>query len=138
LRTRLRRIDVPDKTKPEKIVVGTINWNNTSQSFDVSHSAQFGIATAGENAGFTISTTLSLANGTRLGPVEVPIVQSGGDEGGTVTLRPTSVPYDREAGAFSGSVDVTATSQLLGPNGESIGGASTSTTRGIIVGGDER
>src|SRR4030095_5218935 len=32
-RTRLRRIDVPDKTKPEKIVVGTIGWNNGSQSF---------------------------------------------------------------------------------------------------------
>src|SRR5262245_35502536 len=50
----------PQRDKPEKISIDNLTWNSSAQVFLVEHSAQFGLATGGERAEFTIHTTLAI------------------------------------------------------------------------------
>lgn len=62
----------PTTEEPRRIKCGPIKWNGTE--FELELAAQFGMATAGENSGFTVATTLEVEEST----------------GGVVTL-PTAV-----------------------------------------------
>lgn len=131
----------PDNTKPERIVVGTINWNNATQSFDVPISLQASLAERASNGGYVITTVMHVtdhATGATLadlGPQRDPVVlaSTGAQRGSDmVPLVPQSIPWDRNGGTFTGAVDLTATTDLIRPDGKRVA-ADINTSEGIFV-----
>jgi hypothetical protein len=117
----------PDNTKPEKIVVGTINWNNTSQSFDVPISLQASLAERAARDGYVITTVMHVADATTgaaladLGPQTDPVVLAGMAPqrgSGMVPLVPQMIPWDRNGGTFEGDVVVSGVTALVRPDGK--------------------
>ncbi len=98
--------------KPEKGKVGTPAWITGSDLFSVPISVKFGVATAGENAGFTIVTSLTVTIPSKtipLPPVVTPVQKVPNvapDTDGMVPIVPPQVPWDRDGGTYSGPVDL--------------------------------
>lgn len=113
----------PPREKPEKLSIDGLTWNSTAQGFLVELSALFGIATAGEGAGFSLSTLVVIFNldGNPidvLGPQVNPVVLLDGRTGDGehfVSLVPQFVPCGSCA-----EID----DEVLNPDDETIATAS--------------
>ncbi len=110
----------PAPEKAEKLSIDTVTWDEGGQEFKVALSCKFGMATAGEHAGFTTSTSLELgpeAGGQLLGPVVNPVKpkESKPDDDGYVKIDPTPIPWDRMGGTYEGTTTVNVTVELKTP-----------------------
>ncbi len=120
----------PDNTKPEKIIVGITNWNNTSQSFDVDLLATASLADDAEREGYVLVTTLTLSDRDgnlveTIGPQEDQAEKGerAADESrGLVPLEPLHFFWER--GEVSGWVRVDVTGELQTPSSEPVAGYS--------------
>ena len=123
----------PDKT--EKLRHDDTSWDSVGQQFVVSMSCKFGIATAGEHAGFTARTTLVINTGGDPETVtgETVIQKADGaqkDADGYIAIEPTYIQWDR--GGFAGTASVESSTELVNPSGNVMGDAVTSVTDIII------
>jgi hypothetical protein len=123
----------PQRDKPEKISIDNVTWNSQAQGFLVELSALFGIATAGENAGFSLSTLAMIfdLDGNQidvLGPQVDPVISRDGTPGDGehfVSLVPPFVPCGRCA-EINDEVLVTFVTDVLNPAGETSATATAS------------
>ena len=135
---------MPDNQKPEKIKSGPVQ--PASGGFLVPHAASFGIATGGDNAGFTIRTLMTVLDPAGevlaqltppLHPVE-PLPRSDGSDAGSsmVTLQPQPVDWaglNPDGSPVTGTVRVTGSSQLLNPAGNAVGGGASAFDNDVVV-----
>jgi len=127
------RLYAPQREKPEKISIDNVTWNSQAQGFLVELSALFGIATAGENAGFSLSTLAVIfdLDGNQidvLGPQVDPVVSRDGTPGDGehfVSLVPPFVPCGSCA-EIDDEVIVTFVTDVLNPASETIATATAS------------
>jgi len=129
----------PPPEKAEKIHIDDTSWDDESQTFTISHSAQFGMASAGENTDFTASTALTLDLGgtsvTLTGERDLKKVDGATkDSDNMIAIEPTVIPWDRNGGTFSGTASVTASSQIINPSGGTVGNSATSLTETVEIG----
>jgi hypothetical protein len=128
---RVPPLYAPQREKPEKLSIDGLTWNSTAQGFLVELSALFGIATAGEGAGFSLSTLVVIfdLDGNPivvLGPQVDPVVSRDGTTGDGehfVSLVPQFVPCGSCA-EIDDQVLVTFVTEVLNPDGETIATAS--------------
>ena len=121
----------PQPDKGEFITIDTVVWNPLAHTFEIEMSAQFGIATAGNKAGFTIKTLLSIAdaNGNVVGVLtqEGPVIPQEGrlpSDGGFTALVPQVIAWDRAGGSLGGTAVVTVSCELLNPASQPLSSAS--------------
>ena len=120
-------VQAPEQ-QPEKLNISGSGYDSATQSFFIEISAQFGIARAGERAGFTIETTLiitdlsgnQLARLTQEDPVRMQRGTPAPPRNGMVPLEPIDIPWDREGGTLTGTVIVSGSIELINPGGETI------------------
>jgi hypothetical protein len=119
-----------------KLEIESISWDKTNQGFVVALSLKFGLATAGEHAGFSVATTLNFdADGNQVTlSDESNIVKVDGaikDSDNMIIIDPTFIPWDRNEGTFEGPLEVTAEIRLLNP--ENIFVITVSKTTATVV-----
>ena len=119
----------PDKTG--KLRHDDTSWDRDAGQFVVSMSCKFGIATAGEHAGFTARTTLVINTGgdpltvtSETAIQKAEGAQKGAD--GYIAIEPTNIQWDR--GGFAGTASVETSIELVNPSGNVMGDAVTSVT----------
>jgi len=110
--------------KAEKLRVNGNDWDRDGQQFVVSMSCKFGIATAGERAGFSLRVTVDItADGKTYSEKGVngisKVEDASKDQDGYIAVEPTKIAWDR--GGFTGDAGVTTSIQLVGPSGNEIG-----------------
>ena len=111
--------DVP--VRPFKI--DKISWDRQSQEFVIGMSLKFGLATAGEHAGFTVSSSLKIDTGEAvfvIDPQEDSVHKAAGAKKvgrNMVMIEPQRIPWDRDGGMFTGTIIVTITIVLINPGG---------------------
>lgn len=114
----------PAPQKPEKIKAGPVLWDGGQQAFVVPTSLMFGLATAGEAAGFSLRTKIDVldpnfAEVAGLGPQVDPVEWREGsepDENGFVDLVAPTIPWDRNGGTVAGTVVMSTTIVLINPS----------------------
>jgi hypothetical protein len=119
----------PPSQKPEKIQIDNVTWDVVNQEFVIAMSAKFGLATAGEQADFTISVGLEISHPGNVASLayEYAVARaepSGGQGPGAdylVSVNGARIPWDRANGTVFGTVHVTTTAKLIGPSGQVIG-----------------
>ena len=112
----------------DKLSVDDNDWDSASSSFVIEISTSFGIARAGERAGFTIETTLiitdsggnQLARLTQEDPVRMQRGTPAPPRNGMVPLEPIEIPWDRNGGTLTGTVLVESSIELINPGGQTI------------------
>lgn len=114
--------DVP--MKPFKI--DTVTWDSDGQQFVVELSLKFGLATAGEHAGFKISTILMITTGYKAYTLELKGCKvdkpedAVKDDEGFAQIEPQDVKWDRDGGTYEGTALVSATLKLLNRGGRPV------------------
>jgi hypothetical protein len=125
---------MPDNDKPEKIVLTGTKYSDNQ--FTVELEASFGIATAGANASFQISTTLVVAdaNGNELARLQgnsaVQKQRDDGSPGGVVALVPQVIPWTGRT--YTGEARVSTSSELQ-TNGSTVGNSQAERSDAITV-----
>ena len=122
----------PDKEKPEKITVGGITWNKFSMHYDVGVLADASLAGHAQRNGYVLVTTLEVMNSSgavlvNLGPQRDPVqirASSTGRGSDMVELVHPLVPWDRNGGSVTGSVDVLAAVTMVDGKGRTVAQAS--------------
>jgi hypothetical protein len=116
-----------------KIKIESVTWDRNTQGFVVALSFKFGLATAGENADFSVMTKISFEAGgipsTLIGESAVRKAEGATkDSDNMITIDPSFIPWDRNGGKFEGLLDVTATIELInsGNDGDGIGNLESS------------
>ncbi len=95
-----------------------ITWSGSA--FDVDVKVLRGAVEAADEAGFQLRTGVRILDGTgsEVGIVDPKIDSIASLPKATeVDVPRQSIPWDRNSGSFAGSAIVTATSELIGPNG---------------------
>jgi len=125
----VQQVFAPDNDKPEKIVITGNSWNAETQSFEIEFKIHHGIAKAGQNADFSIQTTLIvLDDGTKIFENVENFAMAGNlhieqDSDATGSLN---MPWDRklaDGSEFTGLADVIVDAKILNPGGRIIGTA---------------
>jgi hypothetical protein len=108
-----------------KIRIDDLTWDKANQGFVVALSLKFGLATAGERAGFSVATTLNFDAGEHGGiTISVPSGEESvhiepedatKDSDNFITIDPSFIPWDRNGGTFEGFVEVTVIIELSNP-----------------------
>jgi hypothetical protein len=125
--------------KAEKLHHDNTGWDKESQAFVVTMSCKFGIATAGEHAGFTISTDLLITDGIDVFHYDnnvrgIAIVEGATkDADGYIEIEPQTIGWDRDGGSFTGQASVTVTTSLIGPGGKKVGRSTATVFEGIDI-----
>ena len=130
----------PDKEKPEKITVGQIGWSPSSMHFDVGVFADASLGGRAQRNGYVLVTTLEVMNSSgallaSLGPQRDPVqirASSTGSGSDMVELVHPLVPWDRNGGSVTGSVDVLAAVAMVDGKGRTVAQA-TRLTQGISL-----
>lgn len=110
--------------KAEKLIHDNTGWDREGQQFVVSMSCRFGIATAGEHAGFSLRVAVDImADGktySEKGERGITKVEGASkDQDGYIAIEPMRISWDR--GGFVGDAGVTTSIQLVGPSGNEMG-----------------
>jgi hypothetical protein len=119
----------PSDKKPEQLRIDDVKWDVVNQEFVIEMSAKFGLATAGEQADFTISIGLEISHPGNVANLLYKYAvaraePSGGQGPGRdyfVSVNAARIPWDRANGTVFGTVHVTTTAKLLSPTGQVIG-----------------
>lgn len=114
--------------KAEKLRYDENGWEKDGQQFVIQMSSKFGIATAGEHAGFKATTDLTIhAAGKTYQEKGECIIQKDPtaekDADGYIRIQPTYIKWDREG--FEGIAKTEASINLLNPAGSVMGDAVT-------------
>ncbi len=113
--------------KDSKIKVESVTWDKGTQEFVVEMSCKFGLANAGDHAGFLISAELQIQtddNYYTLDSKDNPIhMQQGAEKGknGYIEIEPKHIPWDRNGGSEEGKGIVTVIAGFKNPKGRNIG-----------------
>ena len=125
--------------RAEKVRVTNITWDREAQAFVVTLSAKFGIAMAGEHNSFSITTTVTIAQGANQMTVNPPdhsverVPDAQKDNLGYIAIIPQEIGWDLIGGTVSGPSEVTVAVELKNPGGGDVGGGETSFTSTIII-----
>jgi hypothetical protein len=131
-------LPAPPQDKAEKLRYEDNGWEKDGQQFVIQMSCKFGQATAGEHADFKVRTILDIFkhDGQEWDSVtgERSIRKLAGAEKDAdhyVKIEPTTIAWDRQG--YIGNVSVTASLQLIGPSGNTIGDAVVTPPTMIVI-----
>jgi len=125
--------------KSEKLRHDSTVWDRDGQAFVVTMSCKFGIATAGEHAGFTVRTDLLITDGiyayhcnNNVGEIS-KVAGATKDADGYIKIEPQTIGWDRDGGSFTGQASVAVTTSLIGPGGKKVGRSIATVFEGIDI-----
>lgn len=127
--------------KAEKLRYDNNGWDREGQTFVLSLSCKFGIATAGEHGAFNVFVQLDIFdfdnnNWDSIKAMALIAKAEGAkkDSEGYINIEQLIIPWDRVGGTFEGVATVVATTAIIGPSGNTVGDVTLTKTIMEITG----
>ena len=112
----------------EKLQIENVEWDKEAQEFVIEMSLKFGLATAGERAGFVVSTIMTIYTGESIyviepkGDIVRKVARAEKDATNMVSIEPQHIQWDRDGGTVIEIICVTFKFVLSNPGNEDSGG----------------